>query len=85
MTNQQQTTVLTTPSNHEIVTERVFDAPRDRVWAAYTDPELIPQWWGPRDAAVTVDKMDVQPGGAGGSFTATPRATSSASAGPIGR
>jgi len=64
MTNQQQTTVLTTPSNREIVTERVFDAPRDRVWAAYTDPELIPQWWGPRDAAVTVDKMDVQPGGA---------------------
>jgi uncharacterized protein YndB with AHSA1/START domain len=65
MTDQQaQTTVLTTPSEREIVSERVFEAPRDRVWAAYTDPELIPQWWGPRDAAVYVDKMDVQRGGA---------------------
>ena len=64
MTNQQQTTVLTTPSNREIVTERVFDAPRDRVWAAYTDPELIPEWWGPRRLTTTVDQMDVRRGGA---------------------
>jgi uncharacterized protein YndB with AHSA1/START domain len=65
MTNQQQeTTVYTTPSDREIVSERVFDAPRDRVFAAYTDPELIPQWWGPRDVPVTVDKMDVRRGGA---------------------
>ncbi|CAA9508300.1 MAG: Ligand-binding SRPBCC domain protein family [uncultured Solirubrobacterales bacterium] len=65
MTNQQQsTTVLTTPSDREIVSERVFDAPRDRVWEAYTDPELIPQWWGPRHAAVSVDVMDVRRGGA---------------------
>ena len=65
MTNQQaESTVLTTPSDREIVSERVFEVPRDRVWAAYTDPELIPQWWGPRDATVYVDKMDVQPGGA---------------------
>ena len=65
MTNQQQdTTVLTTPSDREIVSERVFDAPRDQVWAAYTDPELIPQWWGPRSAPVSVDVMDVRRGGA---------------------
>ena len=65
MTKQQQdTTVLTTPSDREIVSERVFDAPRDRVWAAYTDPELIPQWWGPRRLTTTVDRMDVRRGGA---------------------
>jgi uncharacterized protein YndB with AHSA1/START domain len=65
MTHQQQeTTVYTTPSDREIVSERVFDASRDRVFAAYTDPELIPQWWGPRDVPVTVDKMDVRRGGA---------------------
>jgi DNA-binding NarL/FixJ family response regulator len=32
------------------LTQRVFDAPRDRVFAAFTDPELIPQWWGLEEA-----------------------------------
>jgi uncharacterized protein YndB with AHSA1/START domain len=57
-------TTVTTPSDREIVSERVFDAPRDRVFAAYTDPELIPQWWGPRRMTTIVDQMDVRPGGA---------------------
>ncbi|HEV3322157.1 MAG TPA: SRPBCC family protein [Solirubrobacteraceae bacterium] len=56
-------TTLTTPTDREIVTERVFDAPRERVFATYTDPELIPQWWGPRRMTTTVDQMDVRPGG----------------------
>ncbi|MEJ7876856.1 MAG: SRPBCC family protein [Solirubrobacterales bacterium] len=47
----------------EIKIERVFDAPRDRVFAAMTDPELIPQWWGPREYETKVDVMDVRPGG----------------------
>lgn len=68
MTNGQQTTAgtttVTTPSEREIVSERVFDAPRDRVFAAYTDPELIPRWWGPRGTTTIVDQMDVRPGGA---------------------
>ena len=65
MTNDlQETTAMTTPSDREIVSERVFDAPRDRVFAAYTDPELIPQWWGPRRLTTTVDQLDVTPGGA---------------------
>ena len=59
-------TTLTTPTDREIVTERIFDAPRERVFATYTDPELIPQWWGPRRMATTVDQMDIRPGGAGG-------------------
>jgi len=58
------TTKLTTPSDREIVSERVFDAPRERVWAAMTDPELITQWWGPREYTTVVDVMDVRPGGA---------------------
>ncbi|MDX6660494.1 MAG: hypothetical protein QOJ55_1316, partial [Solirubrobacteraceae bacterium] len=68
MTNGQQTTAgtttVTTPAEREIVSERVFDAPRDRVFAAYTDPELIPRWWGPRGTTTIVDQMDVRPGGA---------------------
>jgi uncharacterized protein YndB with AHSA1/START domain len=54
---------VTTPSDREIHTERVFDAPRDRVFAAFVDPRLIPRWWGPRGTATIVDVMDVRPGG----------------------
>ncbi|MGH2824801.1 MAG: SRPBCC family protein, partial [Thermoleophilaceae bacterium] len=66
MTNDQQqatTAIVTTPTDREIHIERVFDAPRDQVFAAYTDPELIPQWWGPRDTTTLVDRMDVRTGG----------------------
>jgi uncharacterized protein YndB with AHSA1/START domain len=33
------------------------------VFATFTDPELIPRWWGPRSQTTTVDVMDVRPGG----------------------
>jgi uncharacterized protein YndB with AHSA1/START domain len=52
---------LTTPTDTEIRLERVFEAPRERVVAVWTDPDLIPQWWG--DSTV-VEEMDVRPGGA---------------------
>lgn len=48
----------------EVRMERVFKAPRARVWQAYTDPKLIAQWWGPRKYKVIVDKLDFQVGGA---------------------
>jgi uncharacterized protein YndB with AHSA1/START domain len=54
---------LTTPSEREIQVERVFDAPREQVFAAFTDPELTVQWWGPRGTTAVVDQMDVTPGG----------------------
>jgi len=66
MTSDQQqapTATITTPTEREIHIERVFDAPRDRVFAVYTDPELIPEWWGPRGTTTVVDQMDVEPGG----------------------
>jgi uncharacterized protein YndB with AHSA1/START domain len=67
-TDKEQTmagsTTLTTPSEREIVSERIFDAPRERVFQAYTDPELIPRWWGPRRYTTIVEEMDVRPGGA---------------------
>lgn len=34
------------PGQHGMTMTRDFDAPRDLVFKAYTDPELIPQWWG---------------------------------------
>jgi uncharacterized protein YndB with AHSA1/START domain len=55
---------ITTPSEREIRVERVFDAPRERVFAVYTDPGLAPEWWGPHGTTTIVDVMDVRPGGA---------------------
>jgi uncharacterized protein YndB with AHSA1/START domain len=51
---------------HEITITRVYDAPRELVWKAWTEPERIAQWWGKRGwstppASVT---LDVRPGGA---------------------
>jgi uncharacterized protein YndB with AHSA1/START domain len=53
-------TTVTTPTELEIRVERVFDAPRDHVYSVWTDPTLIPEWWG--DGTV-VEEMDVRPGG----------------------
>ena len=62
--NNSSASTLTLPSDREIVMERVFNAPRELVFKAYTDPDLIPKWWGPRKYTTTVDKMDVRVGGA---------------------
>lgn len=50
-------------SERELVTTHIFDAPRELVWKAWTDPKLIPRWWGPSRYTTTVEKMDVRPGG----------------------
>jgi uncharacterized protein YndB with AHSA1/START domain len=47
----------------DLVYERVFDAPRERVWQANTDPEMIALWWGPRGHRTRVEEMDVRPRG----------------------
>jgi uncharacterized protein YndB with AHSA1/START domain len=48
----------------ELTITRIFDAPRERVWKAWTGPERFMRWWGPRNLTTTVDRMDVRPGGA---------------------
>jgi uncharacterized protein YndB with AHSA1/START domain len=53
-------TTVSTPNELEIRVERVFDAPRAHVYSVWTDPKLIPEWWG--DGTV-VEAMDVRPGG----------------------
>ena len=42
---------------------REFDAPRDLVFRAHTDPELLPQWLGPAKYKMTVERLDVRDGG----------------------
>ena len=48
----------------ELTLTRVFDAPRERVWAAWTDPKLLAQWWGPHGFTNPVCEVDARAGGA---------------------
>ncbi|WP_244238607.1 SRPBCC domain-containing protein [Corallococcus terminator] len=53
---------MTQPSDREVRTERIFNAPRERVWKAMTDPALVVQWWGRGNTRV-IERMEVQRGG----------------------
>lgn len=55
-------TQVTTPSDREVRTERVFDAARDKVWRAYTEPDLIKQWWG-RGNQLVIERFEFERGG----------------------
>ena len=50
---------------HEIVVKRVFDAPREAVWDAWTQPEQLAAWWGPRNWSTPPENvsLDLRPGG----------------------
>jgi uncharacterized protein YndB with AHSA1/START domain len=61
-TQSARKATVTTPTDREIRIERVFDAPRDRVWRAFTDPKLIAQWWG-RGNKLVIEKFEVERGG----------------------
>jgi uncharacterized protein YndB with AHSA1/START domain len=58
-----RTRITAEPGKQEIVIKRIYDAPRALVFRSYTDPALIPHWWGPRMYATIVDKLDAKPGG----------------------
>jgi uncharacterized protein YndB with AHSA1/START domain len=61
MTNETQSTA---PANEPILLlERVFDAPRDLVWQAWTDPEQLGKWFFPHAFKATRVELDVRPGG----------------------
>lgn len=47
----------------EFVISRTFDAPRELVWKAWTEPERLAQWWGPKGFAMLSCKLDLRPGG----------------------
>ena len=61
--NPNNRTIVSLPSEREILITRVFDAPPELVFRAHTDPALIPLWWGPRSMTTDVAEMDVRPGG----------------------
>lgn len=47
----------------KLVITRVLDAPVELVFKAWTEPERLAQWWGPKGSSITVQKFDLQPGG----------------------
>jgi len=49
--------------DREIVTTRVFDAPRERVFRAWTDPDHLAKWWGPKGFTNTFQEFDMRQGG----------------------
>ena len=53
---------ITTSGDREVRIERIFNASRDRVWQAMTDPKLVAQWWG-RGNKLVIEKLEVERGG----------------------
>jgi uncharacterized protein YndB with AHSA1/START domain len=53
----------TSTADREVVIERVFDAPRELVFDAWTDPNAVSHWFGPNGFTLTNHEMDVRPGG----------------------
>lgn len=57
-------TLETAMTQHkEFTITRTFQAPRALVWKAWTEPDRLAQWFGPKDWPMTVHKMDLRPGG----------------------
>src|SRR5260370_15872059 len=54
---------VTTPTDREVVLTRVFDAPRSMVWDAFSKPELLKRWFGPRGWSLVVCEVDLKVGG----------------------
>ena len=63
MTAKSETKVRAHAAERDFVISRVFDAPREFVWKAFTDPERMQHWWGPKGFKVIASKMDLRPGG----------------------
>ncbi|MDQ6791026.1 MAG: SRPBCC family protein [Candidatus Dormibacteraeota bacterium] len=63
MTQSAKTLQVTTPSDREVVFTRAFDAPRELVFEAWTNPDHVRHWWGLRESTMLLCEADVRPGG----------------------
>lgn len=64
MTKHNQTIITAEPGRQELFITREFDAPRELLFRAFTDPELLAQWLGPRDLTLEVEAFEPRDGGA---------------------
>jgi uncharacterized protein YndB with AHSA1/START domain len=60
---QTTNNTFTSVEDRELIINRVFNSPRDLVYKAWTDPKHLPHWWGPKGFTITVQEIDVKPGG----------------------
>jgi uncharacterized protein YndB with AHSA1/START domain len=58
-----ETKITAEPGMPQVIITREFDAPPDLVFRAYTEPDLLVQWLGPRALTTTIDEFDVRDGG----------------------
>ena len=58
-----KTEIIAEPGKQELYIKREFEAPRELVFNAHTDPEIYVQWVGPRDLKMTIEKWDCRDGG----------------------
>jgi uncharacterized protein YndB with AHSA1/START domain len=58
-----KTQITAEPGIPQIITTREFDAPRDLVFRAHIEPELLAQWLGPRDLTLAIDRWEARDGG----------------------
>lgn len=63
MATKNQTTIKAEPGKQDIFIIREFDAPRELVFKALTDPKLLVRWLGPRDLEMKIDKLEAKNGG----------------------
>jgi uncharacterized protein YndB with AHSA1/START domain len=58
-----KTEIVAEPGAQQIVITREFDAPRELVYRAYTDPDLLVQWMGPKRLTMTIERHELRDGG----------------------
>ncbi|HVW96002.1 MAG TPA: SRPBCC family protein [Mucilaginibacter sp.] len=63
MATKNETSIKAEPGKQELFITREFEAPRNRVFKAFTTPELILQWLGPCNLKMRIDKFDAKAGG----------------------
>lgn len=59
----KQKSMIDSPGNYDMIMTRVFDAPVDKVWKAWKDPDWVMRWWGPKFFTSPYCKMDFREGG----------------------
>ena len=52
---------ISSQSHGRVAIERIFDAPRDAVFSAWTDPDQVAQWWGPDGFSTPREKVEIDP------------------------
>jgi len=64
MSTKTKTDPTATVSDRDLIITRIFNAPREKVFKAWTDPELLKQWFAPLPYTTPIAELDLRPGGA---------------------